>query len=109
VTQIKNNQQISLHCRPDGRIFNSSEGKTPTTTGDKKMNTTNHQVDFCGKDQNWNNGSTTYWFIVDGETFGVVESEGDSCVVDCDGCPGNAPDSVIDALDGAVTHELRDF
>jgi len=38
VTNIKNNPKNSLPSRPDGRIFNSSEGKTPTTTGDKKMN-----------------------------------------------------------------------
>lgn len=38
------------------------------------------------KDQNWTNGSTTYWFDMDGELYGVVEGEG-AGVVDSDGHP----------------------
>ena len=62
---------------------------------------------FVAKDQNWADESTTYWFDVDGEMYGVVESCGESTIVDCDGCPDNADVNIIKALDGAVTDEMR--
>ncbi|BEO75158.1 MULTISPECIES: hypothetical protein [Serratia] len=46
---------------------------------------------YISKDQNWNDGTTTYWFDVNGETFGVVHG-GESWnakVVDCDGAPSD--------------------
>lgn len=56
------------------------------------------QVEFKGKDQNWQEASTTYWFELtgkdfgtacefDAEMFGVCESGGESRILDCDGCP----------------------
>ncbi|QHJ82615.1 MAG: hypothetical protein [Bacteriophage sp.] len=45
---------------------------------------------FTTKDQNFNDGTTIYWFEVECESFGVVESEcGNREVVDCDGCPSD--------------------
>ena len=64
-------------------------------------------LSFVAKDQNFNDESTTYWFDIDGETWGVVESCGKSTIVDCDGCPDNADVNIIKALDGAVTDEMR--
>ena len=62
---------------------------------------------FVSKDQNWADGSTTYWFNVDGEMYGVVESCGETSFVDCDGCPDNVDVNVINALEGAVTDKMR--
>ncbi len=64
-------------------------------------------VTYLSKDQDYQNYTTTYWFDVDGETYGVAESCGSSTIVDCDGCPGNAPHSVAQALSEAVTEEMR--
>lgn len=41
---------------------------------------------YLTKDQNWQNESTTYWFDMDSEMYGIVEGEG-AGAVDCDGCP----------------------
>jgi hypothetical protein len=38
-------------------------------------------------DENYMEGSVTYWFLFEGETFGVVESRGESTVVDSDNMP----------------------
>ena len=38
-------------------------------------------------DENYMDESVTYWFIFEGETFGVVESRGESTVVDSDNMP----------------------
>lgn len=70
-------------------------------------------TNYIGKDQNTNNASTTYWFDVDGETFGVVESCGETSFVDCDGYPTSkdticqADRNILDALETAVTDEMR--
>ena len=47
---------------------------------------------FTSKDQNWQDGTTTYWFVLNGdkfdnETFGIVVSDTDSDVVDYCGYP----------------------
>lgn len=42
---------------------------------------------FITKDQNWTDGTTVYWFDIEGETFGVLQEGSDSKVVDCDGNP----------------------
>lgn len=68
---------------------------------------------FLSKDQNWQDGTTIYWFQIEGEVFGVVEggSEGTSTIVDSEGMPleggGYREIAVRKALDGAVTDELR--
>ena len=64
-------------------------------------------VTYLSKDQNWADESTTYWFDIDGETWGVVESCGESSIVDCDGCPDNQSTEIESALLGAVTDEMR--
>ena len=64
-------------------------------------------VTYLSKDQNWADESTTYWFDIDGETWGVVESCGESSIVDCDGYPGNESTEIERALTGAVTDEMR--
>ena len=51
---------------------------------------------FISKDQNWQDGTTTYWFVLDGtdygtgrhfnsELFGIVDCAGDKSVVEADG------------------------
>lgn len=32
----------------------------------------NINATFTSKDQNWTDGTTTYWFDVNGEAFGIV-------------------------------------
>lgn len=54
-------------------------------------------VEFITADQNWQDGTTTYWFKLNGEhgsgrefeneTFGIVEGERNPGPVDCDGMP----------------------
>lgn len=68
-------------------------------------------VNYTGKDQNWQNQSTTYWFDVDGEVYGVVESGSEAPrIVDVDGCPidgnGNEREMRVE-LESAVTDEMR--
>ena len=62
---------------------------------------------FTGKDQNWANESTTYWFVIDGtdygtektfenEEFGIVDCNGDTTVVDADGA--RTANEYVDAI-----------
>ncbi|WP_123803248.1 hypothetical protein [Candidatus Pantoea deserta] len=46
-------------------------------------------ANFTGKDQNWSDGTTVYWFEVNGEAYGVVHSgeSWNSKVVDSTGNP----------------------
>ncbi|WBW63310.1 hypothetical protein [Klebsiella electrica] len=46
---------------------------------------------YLSKDQNWTDGTTVYWFDVNGETFGVLHGgeSWNSTVVDCDGVPSD--------------------
>ena len=65
---------------------------------------------FMGKDQNWADGTTTYWFDVDGEQCGVVESECGASFVDCDGCTiddGASWSTMAAVRDLVVTDEMR--
>ena len=64
-------------------------------------------VTYLSKDQNLADESTTHWFNIDGEVWGVVEYCGESSIVDCDGCPGNESTEIERALTGAVTDEMR--
>ena len=41
-------------------------------------------VTYLSKDQNSADESTTHWFNIDGEIWGVVESCGELVIVDCD-------------------------
>ena len=43
--------------------------------------------DIVSVDQNLSDETTTYWFYVDGETYGVVDCNGKRSLVDCDGYP----------------------
>lgn len=64
---------------------------------------------YTGKDQNWNQGTTTYWFdLSNGETYGVVEGgeSWNSSVVDVDGGPvDEVPQAIERVL--VVTQEMR--
>lgn len=65
---------------------------------------------YMSKDQNWQNESTTYWFDVVGEIYGVVESGQGGIVVNCDGCPVNTDDNKnarLRPLINLVTDEMR--
>ena len=53
-------------------------------------------VTFTSKDQNWQDGTTTYWFVLDGtdygagcgfdhEMFGIVDDSGNFSAVESDG------------------------
>lgn len=48
---------------------------------------------FIGKDQNWANEQTIYWFDVAGETYGVSDISGNRTIVDRDGYPVNTGDA----------------
>jgi len=75
---------------------------------------------YISKDQNWQDEETVYWFQIEGEdygtgaifrgeTFGVVESAGDTIFVDSEGYPidGNGNEvAVRSALEGAVTDAM---
>ena len=63
---------------------------------------------YHSKDQNWMNGSTTYWFDIDGELYGVVEGEG-AGVVDSDGHPIDYNDDLRSDVERSctVTDEMR--
>ena len=64
-------------------------------------------VTYLFKDQNLADESTTYWFDIDGETWGVVESCGELSIVDCDWCHDNQSTEIEFALLGAVADEMR--
>jgi hypothetical protein len=43
---------------------------------------------YIGKDQNWQDQTTIYWFEMDGETYGIAETGGeDPQPVDFEGYP----------------------
>lgn len=82
------------------------------------------KIEYKGKDQNWQDGLTVYWFELtgrdygtgaefDGYIFGVVEDRTDNviAIVDCDCCSirGNGYEEVAitNALENAVTDEMR--
>jgi len=66
-------------------------------------------VKFISKDQNVQDETTNYWFELNGESFAVSESGGESKLLDCDGCPCNMNDHwVRDAFSKlVVTDEMR--
>ena len=47
------------------------------------------EIEYKNKDQNWQEQSTTYWFDVDGESFGLCDKGygEETRLLDCDGCP----------------------
>jgi len=47
------------------------------------------EIEHKNTDQNWQEQSTTYWFDVDGESFGLCDKGygGETRLLDCDGCP----------------------
>ena len=73
---------------------------------------------FISKDQNWQDGATTYWFVLDGtdygtektfenETFGVVDCVGKKSVVYADGQPvANDYEASIVLRDCKITDEI---
>ena len=42
---------------------------------------------YISKDQNWNDGTTTYWFDVDGTEYGIVQDGPDAYPVDYNSLP----------------------
>lgn len=63
---------------------------------------------YIEKDQNWMDGSTTYWFDVDGDEYGVVEGE-NAGVVDSDSDPIDYNDGLRAEIEARciVTDEMR--
>lgn len=65
---------------------------------------------YKGKDQNWQDGTTIYWFDVVGEIFGVAESGSDSIIIHNDGYPASTHDhryTRLRPLIDLVTDEMR--
>ena len=65
---------------------------------------------YLEKDQSRQQQATIYWFGLNGEIWGVVESlSGNAQYVDCDGCPVNTEDAKnIDlTVQLAVTEQMR--
>ena len=64
---------------------------------------------YLFKELNLADGSTTHWFDIGGETYGVVESCGETSFVDCDGATISsdtvcaADMHIIEALESACT------
>ena len=44
-------------------------------------------VAFIDADQNFQDETTNYWFLVDGESFALSDCNGEVQLLDCDGCP----------------------
>lgn len=44
-------------------------------------------ANYTGKDQNWQDGTTIYWFEMDGEKYGIAETGPETEALDCDGAP----------------------
>lgn len=63
---------------------------------------------FISADQNWQDESTTYWFDMDGELYGVVEG-GNAGIVDSDGMPIDYNDALRSRVERncIVTDEIR--
>lgn len=64
---------------------------------------------YLGKDQNWTDESTTYWFDRSGAEYGVVESGGEAYIVDSNGLhldQGGSFAALI-AAECVVTDEMR--
>ena len=64
---------------------------------------------YIEKDQNWTDGNTTYWFDVEGETYGVVEGE-NAGLVDSESMPIDSEPQHIQARIAAacvVTDAMR--
>ncbi len=64
---------------------------------------------FSIKDNNWQEASTTYWFDVDGEQFGIRECGCETDVLDSDGCPVDYNEHLRNRVQRAcvVTDEMR--
>jgi hypothetical protein len=64
---------------------------------------------YKSKDQHWQDEATVYWFDLDGETYGICESGGQSAVVDADGCPMTDGDAITRKVESAcvVTDVMR--
>lgn len=64
---------------------------------------------FIEKDQDYQNETTTYWFNVDGETYGVSDRNGQLSIVDSENYPVNTDDARnihLNALKPFITDEL---
>lgn len=44
-------------------------------------------IEFVEKDQQWQNEQTNYWFMVDGESWAISDSNGTLQLLDCCGYP----------------------
>lgn len=64
---------------------------------------------FTSKDNNWMEGTTTYWFSFEGETFGIVEDGPTSSVVDYEGYPLDTNEYMLIRVKRTcvVTDEMR--
>lgn len=64
---------------------------------------------YTGKDVNAQDGITIYWFEIEGEVYGVGETEHDVVALDCDGAPIDYNENVARmVLDNCiVTDEMR--
>ena len=70
----------------------------------------NATATYTAADQNWADGSTTYWFDLNGEAFGIVEGENPG-PVDCDGMPIDYNDTLRNTVlcKCVVTDEIRNL
>ena len=64
---------------------------------------------YAGKDQNYQDETTNYWFELGDDEFAVSECNGSSKLLDCDGSPLNLDDSenqeIFDKL--VITDRMR--
>jgi len=70
---------------------------------------------YLSKDQEWSNETTTYWFLIEGDSdlsgkvFGVAESGPTSAVLDSDGAPLDYSEHDLNRVTKycVVTDEMR--
>jgi hypothetical protein len=47
----------------------------------------NLTADYISTDQNFQDETTNYWFLVGGEIYALSDCNGELQLLDCDGCP----------------------
>ncbi len=58
-------------------------------------------IEFIEKEQDWQNETTRYWFSVDGESYCIADTNGETTLLDSEGYPiddCNDHDKIKDAL-----------
>ena len=77
-------------------------------------------VEYNGKDQNWQDETTIYWFTLNGKdygteirfsdsVYGLADNNGDTTLLDCDGCPMVEGNGEYIAVYKAIHNNITDI